>query len=96
VLKPIACTLSPVEMSDRASFIERLVADALLGRDEIDGGVRGRFRDTPDVERRVRELVAAESDCCTFLSFAVAHRQGELWLDVTGEPDVARRMFDLP
>jgi hypothetical protein len=93
---PIACTLSASQLRDRAAFIEALVADALLGQDEIEGGVRSRFRYAPDVERRVRELIAAEASCCAFLSFGLAREDGELWLDVTGAPEarpVIERFF---
>jgi hypothetical protein len=84
---PIACTLSPNQMRDRMTFIDELVADALLDQHEIEGGVRSHFRDAPDVERRIRELVTAESSCCAFLSFAVGRNDGELWLDITGAPE---------
>jgi len=84
---PIACTLSPDQLRDRVAFIDALVADALLGRLEIEGGMRSRFRDRPDVERRVRELVDAERRCCAFLTFALRREEGELWLDITGAPE---------
>jgi hypothetical protein len=84
---PAACTLSPNQMRDRMAFIDNLVSDALLGQEEIEGGVRSHFRYAPDVERRVRELVAAETTCCAFLSFSVRRDDGELWLDVTGAPE---------
>jgi hypothetical protein len=86
---PIACTLSEDQMADRIAFIERLAADALLGQEEIAGGVRSRFRDTADVERRLHELVAAEATCCAFLTFSVTRRGGELWLEVTGAAEAA-------
>jgi hypothetical protein len=90
---PIACTLDPRRLRDRLAFIDSLAADALIGQDEIPGGVRSRFRDKPDVEARVRELVAAESSCCGFLSFEVSRRDGELWLEMTGTPE-ARPVID--
>jgi hypothetical protein len=90
---PIACTLSPDQMRDRVGFIGALVADALIGQEDIESGVRSRFRDTPDVERRVRELVAAETNCCAFLSFDVRREHGELWLEITGAPE-ARPAID--
>lgn len=91
---PIACTLSEDQMADRVGFVERLVADAMLGQDEIGGGVRSRFRDTPDVERRLHELVAAEASCCAFLTLSVTRQQGELWLEITG-PDEAAPLMGL-
>jgi hypothetical protein len=90
---PIACTLGPDQLEDRLAFIDRLISDALVGQDEIAGGVRSRFRDTPEVEARVRELVAAESSCCGFLSFAISRPDGELWLEITGAPE-ARPVID--
>jgi hypothetical protein len=83
----IACTLTPAAMRDRSAFIDSLVADALLTQDRIEDGVRGRFHDTPEVERRVRELVDAESSCCGFLSLEVSRHDGELWLEITGAPE---------
>jgi len=74
-------------MRDRMAFVDALASDALLDRHEIEGGVRCRFRDAPDVERRIRELVAAEASCCAFLSFAVGRDEGALWLDITGPPE---------
>ena len=90
---PMACTLSPDRMRDRAALIDGLARDALIGREEIAGGVRSRLRDAPGVERRVRELVAAEAECCGFLSFELGRHNGELWLDVTGAPE-ARPVID--
>jgi hypothetical protein len=90
---PIACTLEPTEMRERAASIDALLDDALLDQREIDGGLRADFRDAPDVERRLHELVAAESRCCAFLSFAVGRDEDALWLDITGAPE-ARPVID--
>jgi hypothetical protein len=90
---PIACTLNPAEMRDRVTSIDALLRDALLHQREIAGGLRTSFRDTPDVERRVRELIAAESRCCAFLSFAVGRVHDALWVDITGAPE-ARPVID--
>jgi hypothetical protein len=90
---PIACTLKPAEMRDRVTSIDALLIDALLDQREIAGGLRTPFHDTSDVERRVRELVAAKSRCCAFLPFAVGREDDALWLDITGAPE-ARPMID--
>jgi hypothetical protein len=84
---PIACTLQPEEMRDRAASIDALLEEALLEQRPIDGGVRSIFRDAPDVERRIHDLIAAESRCCAFLSFATGRDQNALWLDITGAPE---------
>jgi hypothetical protein len=93
---PIACTLAPDRMRGRLAFIDALTADALVDQQPIAGGVRSRFRDEPDVERRLRELVALESQCCAFLRFEIGRAEAAIVLDITGSPDaqpVIERFF---
>ena len=91
---PIACTLAPDGMTARLALIDALAADGLLDRTPTDTGLRVRLRDTPDVERRIRELVAAESKCCAFLDFELAREGGDLILDIAG-PANARPVIDM-
>jgi MerR family copper efflux transcriptional regulator len=91
---PIACTLSPQDMAARHSLIDRLAAEAMLDRVATDTGVRIRLRATPDLERRARELAAAEARCCPFLTFEIACVDDALVLDVSGPPEV-RPVIDL-
>ena len=96
---PIACTLTTDAMNDRLAFIDALASDALIAREVTPGGLRVRLRDDAGVEARVHELVAAESSCCPFLSFAVENDYGELILRVTGPPEarpVVERLFTAP
>jgi hypothetical protein len=91
---PIACTLTPDGMTARVALIEALAADGLLGRAPTDTGVRVRLRDTPDIEQRTRELVAAESKCCAFLEFDLGREGGDLVLDING-PEDAQPVIDM-
>jgi hypothetical protein len=91
---PIACTLAPGAMTDRLAFIETLSTDALIAREATSTGLRVRLRDAAGVERRTRELIAAESSCCAFLSFSLDRVDGELVLEIDG-PDEARPVIDL-
>jgi hypothetical protein len=91
---PIACTLSPDGMTARLALIDALAADGLLDRTPTVSGVRVRLRGTPDIERRTRELVAAESACCAFLDFRLGREDGDLVLDITG-PQNARPVIDM-
>ena len=91
---PIACTLSPDGLASRLALIDALATDGLLGRTPTDSGLRVRLRDTPEIERRTRELVAAESRCCAFLDFRLAREDDDLVLDIAG-PEVARPVIDL-
>ena len=91
---PIACTLTPDAMTDRMAFIGDLARDALIARESTPTGLRVRLRGGDDVERRTRELIAAESTCCSFLTFSLTRAGGELVLDVEGSDD-ARPVIDL-
>jgi hypothetical protein len=91
---PIACTLSPDGMTARLALIDALAADGLLDRTRTASGMRVRLRDTPDIEQRTRELVAAESACCAFLDFTLAREDGDLVLDITG-PQNARPVIEM-
>jgi hypothetical protein len=91
---PIACTLSPDGMTARLALIDVLAADGLLDRTPTESGIRVRLRDTPDIERRTRELVAAESACCAFLDFELDRENGDLVLDISG-PKAARPVIDM-
>ena len=91
---PIACTLSPDGMAARLALIDALAADGLLERTPAASGVRLRLRDTPVIEQRTRELVAAESACCAFLDFTLGREEGDLVLDITG-PQNARAVIEM-
>jgi hypothetical protein len=91
---PIACTLTPDGMTARLALIEALSADGLIDRTPTDAGLRVRLRDTPDIEQRTRELVAAESACCAFLDFDLGREGGELVLDISG-PEDARPVIEM-
>lgn len=91
---PIACTLTPDGLAARARLIDGLAADGLIGRSEIQNGVRVRLRDTPEIEQRTRALIAAESRCCAFLTFTLGREDDLIVLDITG-PEAARPVIDL-
>ena len=91
---PIACTLTPDGFTARMRLMDALAADGLIDRTDTERGVRVRLRDTPEIERRARELVAAESECCAFLDFQLAREDGVIVLEVSG-PEDARPVIDL-
>jgi len=91
---PIACTLSPDGMTARLALIDTLAADGLLDRSSTEDGLRVRLRGTPDIERRARELIAAESECCAFLSFELGRHHDDLVLDISGPAD-ARPVIEM-
>jgi hypothetical protein len=91
---PIGCTLTPDGMTARLALIDALAADGLLDRTSTDTGLRVRLRDTPEIEQRTRELVAAESKCCAFLDFDLGRESGDLVLDISGPAD-ARPVIEM-
>lgn len=91
---PIACTLSPDGFAARMGLIDALAADGLIDRTATAHGVRVRLRGTPEIERRVRELVAAESECCAFLDFTLGREDDAIVLEIAG-PHEARPVIDL-
>lgn len=90
---PIACTLGAEARRGREAFIARLWLDALIAGERTRDGVRLRLRDDPGVETRARELIAAEQNCCAFLSFELERADHELVLQISGPPD-ARPIVD--
>lgn len=84
---PIACSLPTGEARDRSALISQLRADAMLDQQTIADGLRTRFRADAATEQRVRNLVAAERDCCGFLRFDLQREPDALVLDITGSPD---------
>jgi hypothetical protein len=84
---PIACSLDASEAAARIALIDALVVEGLLDRAPIASGLRLRFRDSPDIESRVRELIALESQCCAFLDLRLTRAGDLLVLDITGAPD---------
>lgn len=91
---PIACTLTHDGMTARLELIDALAADGLLDRTPTDTGLRVRLRDTPAIEQRTRDLIAAESKCCAFLDFDLGRDGGDLVLDITAPAD-ARPVLEL-
>jgi len=90
---PIACSLSATDLAQRARELADLREDALVHRTRIPGGARLVFADTPGTAARIRAAVAAEEECCPFLTLRLAHDADRLVLDVTG-PDEAMPIIE--
>ena len=84
---PIACTLTPAGMTDRAEWLQRLGSRSLRSAERIDGRLDLRF--DPAAEPEVREWIAAEQECCAFLSFEIEPGERELRLAIGGPPGSA-------
>jgi hypothetical protein len=79
---PIACSLSAGELHVRQAQIAELGDDAL-----VEARVEGRhadlhFRGRAAVRERVERFVAAESECCAFLTMRVEETPSEVRLTI--------------
>lgn len=89
---PIACSLSSDELPERLAELEALGREALLS---VSSNGALRFRADAATRERLEAVIAAESRCCSFLSFDLNERKGELVLTI-GAPEGAEPLaFDL-
>ena len=90
---PIACSLSAAEQGERRDAAQRLVAAALLDARVTDRGAMLRFSGA--AEPALRELIAAERECCPFLTFELSERGDGLSLAVSGPPEARPIVLEL-
>ena len=76
---PIACSLSADELSRRTAEIGAIGREALRAV-EPDGVLR--FGADPSPRDRLEPVIAAESECCPFLTFHLREDAGELLLSI--------------
>lgn len=80
--KPIACTLGAGDLERRLAAIAEIGADSLISS-EIDGSRHLlRFRSSESARRRLEEIAAAETKCCSFLDLSMSEEGGELILSI--------------
>jgi hypothetical protein len=94
---PIVCDMSGSAdtPAERLEAYAALFADALVGRERTDSGIRFRFAAGPGLEARVLDLAAKEKTCCPFFTFAVNVDGDEVWWDASVvDDDAARAMLE--
>ena len=89
---PIACSLSADELPKRLAAMTAVGKGALLGV-RPDGVLR--FRDDDETRERLEAILAAESECCSFLRFHLAPERGELALSISAPPGAEPVASDL-
>lgn len=78
-----ACTLPTAEQPFRVAEFAALLATALRRAQRRERGwLRLWLTATPEVEATTRELIARESQCCSFFDFHLTSARGDLLLDV--------------
>ncbi len=94
---PIACSLGAGELRRRLEEIAAVGADSLKSRSSDGEATTLRFRSDPTTLRRLREIVAAEEQCCAFLDFDLRSDGEELILTIAAPPagrPVAEQLAD--
>ena len=83
---PVSCTLGPVDGPDRLRRWQRLHERAAPEVQLRPGTLEVRYADGPGIAEELAELVAAERDCCAFVTWSTTRVDGRPTLRVTA-PD---------
>ncbi len=87
---PIRCSLTAAGGEEREREWRRLFARALIARTRIPGGVRIELHALPGVRDDVARLIAAEHECCPFMTLSIGtNEEAVLVLTATGPEDAA-------
>lgn len=71
--QPLDCTLEGSELVERIEAWQQVVSRA-TAREAKDGRLVARYPKDARLLDRLRELIAAEAECCPFLDFSVDER----------------------
>lgn len=83
------CSLSDAELDARRARVRAEILPLLEGAERLDGGFALEGRGSPELRRRLEELVALERRCCASVDWQLSEApDGRLRLEVRGlEPD---------
>jgi len=84
---PIACTLTPTAGEAQIERWRAFDDDYALGAERTDAELVLRYVKTEGSVARLRELVAGESVCCSFVDWTIDDSEADLRLIVAGAPD---------
>lgn len=77
---PIACSLTAAQLPERIAEMRELGRHSL--RALTTGANRAELRFATQARERLGELVAAERECCGFMSFELEESRGEVVLRI--------------
>jgi hypothetical protein len=89
---PIICTLSEAELRQRRDNILRDVRLATVKTTELPRGYAYEFVNGPEILATLARLIAAEHECCPFLTFRISAEAGQksVTLEITGSSEEAK------
>lgn len=70
--RPIACSLTTVELRDRETTLLAQFRSAVIEAEELQEGYAFRLPGDGEWIGLIAELIVAERECCPFLAFEVA------------------------
>jgi hypothetical protein len=91
---PIACSLTAEAAGDRQADWHALLSRALISRTSIRDGVRIELQNLPGVRRELERLVAAEQECCPFMTMSVDKSDRELLVLAITAPESAAPILE--
>lgn len=91
---PIACSLPADAVGHRTSRWRELLSRALIGRTSLPAGVRIELKALPGVRRELERLVAAERDCCPFITMSVETTNQDVFVLAVTAPTPAAAILE--
>lgn len=79
----LACSLTPSDLEQRLAAIAELGAMSLIAHGSDGHRHILRFRSDPIIRARLKAIVAAEAQCCSFMDLSLSEEGGELVLSIT-------------
>ena len=90
---PLACSLRGAELRDRLGQMAAVGEAGLLAFEADSTSATLRFR--PEVREGLDAIVAAEAECCPFLSLDLADEPGAVRLTISAPADAAPVLQEL-
>lgn len=92
--RPIACSLTVDAAGDRQTDWDALLSRALIRRTSIRDGVQVELQNTPGVHEELERLVAAERECCAFMTISVDTTDRELLVLTVTAPELPASILE--
>jgi len=92
---PIACTLTSTELPERLAEIRAIGRSSLVGAETGAARAVLRFSANEEMRKRLAHVVAAEAECCSFLTLDLADVSGTSVLTIeapVGGEEVMREL----
>jgi hypothetical protein len=77
------CTLSALELNDRAAAWRKLLGSGLVQRERVPGGIR--LRAAPGAQAALIALVDLERECCAWINYEVSNDDSVATLTAVGD-----------